>query len=205
MLLPEDIPFTKVNHKFIWASLIRNMLKKPAAPAIIWKYIYEGQMLEVKTKLLNALMFGLPNQELKLFLGKAPDLEAGTTGLVKSNLLGDDFTGGMGTALSTGTACLGIIIDTPQLPVDRLQVQQLHDAGLGLTGAYNACAIAAYNDLAMSIAKNLFKDTPEPTLKIHFGQCGQDEHDPQKRSVEKVEIIMRGIPTGHPMWSYDTL
>lgn len=154
-------------------------------------------MLEIRKKHVNASMFQLPDQEMVISLGEGPPLEQGTSGIAPLSL-NDDYVG-MGVILSPGEATIGIVIDKPALEVDENTFNGLRNAGVDLSGAYNIAVLDIYDKLAKGVAKDLFTKPNEPTFRIQYGMAQKGE----RRPVEKVEIVMKGQPTGHPFWSLE--
>ena len=156
-------------------------------------------MLEIRKKHLNASMFHLPDQPMLVSFAENPALDAGTAGVILSPLLGEEYSGGMGTALNAGEGCVGIVIDAPALELDRGLIEKLVENNILLRDAYNMAAFQLYHDLAQAVAEHLFQQPVDPTLQIQFGEAQGDGH----RDVQKVEVLMQGSPTGHPFWSLE--
>jgi len=156
-------------------------------------------MLEVKQKRINASTFGSGDQDMLLAFGRSSSIEDGYTGLVSTKLLGNDFTEGMGTTLNSKEACVGIVIETPSLSVSEDDVNKLVEGGMNLSGAYTMVEVSAYNQVALAVGKALFKGDVEPTIKMHFDDSASTGH----RKINKIEMIIKGEPTGHPFWTLD--
>lgn len=162
-------------------------------------------MLEVRQKRINTFMFGSEygKQEMLLALGRDPSLEEGFLVVVPTQFLGADFTGEMGTTLNSSEACVGIVINEPSIPINQSDIGELVKKGINIAEAYNMVAISTYNDLAMAVGKALFKGEVEPTIKGHFGETVNVGSSDEYRPFNKVELIFKGEPTGHPFWTLE--
>lgn len=123
----------------------------------------------------------------------------GKTLLVPAGMITSDDTQ-LGVALSPGEGALGVIL--PESPIPDHRVEELYREGVERSEESDINWVDALQagwimELAGRIRQEFFKEDSLSQPTVQFEWNGEEW---SKSRILRAEIIMKGVPNGHPLW-----
>ena len=136
---------------------------------------------------------------LTLNFTRPSGIPAKTTGLIPAGFLTSADTQ-LGVALEHGEGALGVIL--PEYPIPEDTVEKLYSQGVERSEEseidwVNALQAGWIMELAGRIREEFFEESSLNTPSVQF------EWNPEewsKARIVRAEMIMKGVPNGHPLW-----